>query len=95
VRGVLSSFAADPDLRARWFEAVLLPRRASTARALRAGMARGELRADLDVEQVLDALAGRCTTAASSPTARSTGRSWSARWTACSPPTGPDLLAPR
>lgn len=58
VRGVLSSFAADPDLRARWFEAVLLPRRASTARALRAGMARGELRADLDVEQVLDALAG-------------------------------------
>lgn len=58
VRGVLSGFAADPDLRAGWFDAVLLPRRASTTRALRAGIARGELRADLDLEQVLDALAG-------------------------------------
>jgi len=58
VRGVLSGFAADPDLRARWFEAVLLPRRASTARAIRAAVDRGELRGDLDVEHVLDALAG-------------------------------------
>lgn len=58
VRGVLSGFAADPDLRARWFEAVLLPRRASTGRALQAAIDRGELRADLDLEQVLDALAG-------------------------------------
>jgi hypothetical protein len=55
---VLSGFAADPDLRARWFEAVLLPRRASTARAIRAGIDRGQVRADADVEQVLDALAG-------------------------------------
>ena len=39
-------------------EAELLPRRASTARAVRAGIARGELRDGLDVEQVLDALAG-------------------------------------
>jgi len=58
VRGILASFAADPDVRERWLETVLLPRRASTARAVRAGVERGELRADLDVEQVLDALAG-------------------------------------
>ncbi len=58
VRGVLSGFATDPDLRARWFEAVLLPRRASTARAIRAAIERGQVRADADVEQVLDALAG-------------------------------------
>ncbi len=58
VRGVLSGFAADPDLRARWFDAVLLPRRANTGAALQAAIDRGELRADLDLEQVLDALAG-------------------------------------
>lgn len=58
VRGVLAGFAADPDLRSRWFDAVLLPRRAATAHAIRAGIGRGELRPDLDLEQVLDALAG-------------------------------------
>lgn len=61
VSRVLPALVADladrPELRQEFLERVFKPRRASTERRLRTAVARGEIRADFDMEFVLDALA--------------------------------------
>ncbi|HEY2443204.1 MAG TPA: TetR-like C-terminal domain-containing protein [Streptosporangiaceae bacterium] len=56
MRALVGAAQSDPDvarsLRERW----LAPRRAVTLDILRSGMQRGEIRADIDVEAVMDAL---------------------------------------
>ncbi|GAA0898370.1 TetR/AcrR family transcriptional regulator [Pseudonocardia zijingensis] len=58
---VLIPFIADlhaqPELRERFFNEVFHARRASTEAALRTGIERGEVKADIDMTFVLDALA--------------------------------------
>ncbi|MEU7019993.1 TetR/AcrR family transcriptional regulator [Streptomyces sp. NPDC046203] len=61
VSRVLPALVADlsqqPDLQRDFMDSVFLPRRASTARRLRAAAERGEIRGDFDLEFILDALA--------------------------------------
>ena len=54
---LVAELAGNPELSNAFIELVLAPRRASMAKVLRDGMARGEIRPDIDVEVVLDLLA--------------------------------------
>lgn len=58
MRAIASQAESDPDVARAVRERWLAPRRAITAEVIRAGMARGELRADLDLELVMDQLFG-------------------------------------
>lgn len=55
--GLLADLAADPELAEQFRQRVFLPRRETTAAALRSAIDRGEVRADLDMDFVLDAVA--------------------------------------
>jgi len=55
---VLSEETHTPELAARWREALLRPRRAGLRAALERGVARGEVRADADLEAVVNLLVG-------------------------------------
>jgi AcrR family transcriptional regulator len=55
---MLADAAGDPEMHAIFYENLVAPRRATMAEVLRRGVARGELRADLDVELAVDLLAG-------------------------------------
>jgi AcrR family transcriptional regulator len=55
---VLADAAGDPEMHAIFYENLVAPRRAVMGDVLRRGVARGELRADLDVELAIDALTG-------------------------------------
>ncbi|MGA8113134.1 MAG: TetR/AcrR family transcriptional regulator [Actinocatenispora sp.] len=54
---LVADLAHDPDLRTRFLTDIFTTRRASTAATLAHAIERGEIRADLDMEYVLDALA--------------------------------------
>lgn len=54
---LVADLAADAELAERFRERVFHPRRATTAATLRAAAGRGEIRADFDMDFVLDALA--------------------------------------
>ncbi|GAA2408377.1 TetR/AcrR family transcriptional regulator [Actinomadura vinacea] len=54
---LVADLAADPELSERFLDQVFHPRRATTAATLRAAAGRGEIRADFDMDFVLDALA--------------------------------------
>ena len=54
---LLADLTQDPKLRDRFLAEIFVARRNTTATALRAAIDRGEVRADLDMEYVLDALA--------------------------------------
>lgn len=54
---LVADLARQPDLRQDFLDSVFQPRRASTARRLRAAAERGDIRSDFDMEFVLDALA--------------------------------------
>ncbi|MEV0058883.1 TetR/AcrR family transcriptional regulator [Nocardia sp. NPDC050718] len=54
---LVADLANDPELRAHFLATVFEPRRASTAAALRAGMARGEVDPGIDLDFVLDVVA--------------------------------------
>lgn len=56
--GMSGEFARNPELAEDFRRRFLLPRRRTVVDVLRRGIERGELRADLDLELVLDALAG-------------------------------------
>ena len=58
MRAITSEAQADPELARAVRERWLAPRRAVTVAVLTAGMANGDLRADLDVELVMDQLYG-------------------------------------
>jgi len=55
---MLAEGAGDPEMHAIFYENLVAPRRAIMAEVLRKGVARGELRRDLDVELAIDALTG-------------------------------------
>lgn len=55
--GLVAEMGRNPELAAAYRERLLLARRAAVARILDAGVARGELRGDLDREVVVDLLA--------------------------------------
>jgi hypothetical protein len=55
---LLTEAAEDPELLAVCREVLVEPRRAATREVLRRAIERGELRADLDLELAVDALAG-------------------------------------
>ncbi|HEY6693820.1 MAG TPA: TetR/AcrR family transcriptional regulator [Solirubrobacteraceae bacterium] len=55
---LLAESAGDPEMHTIFFENLVAPRRAVMAEVLRSGVARGELRADLDVELAIDILTG-------------------------------------
>jgi len=55
---LLAEGAGDAEMHAIFYENLVAPRRAIMAGALRNGIARGELRADLDVELATDVLSG-------------------------------------
>jgi AcrR family transcriptional regulator len=55
---LLAESAGDPEMHAIFFENLVAPRRAVMAEVLRRGVARGELRADLDIELAIDILTG-------------------------------------
>ncbi|MEV2276761.1 TetR/AcrR family transcriptional regulator [Nocardiopsis sp. NPDC049922] len=54
---LVADLAADPELAGRFLDRAFHPRRATTAATLRSAVARGEIRADFDMDFVLDALA--------------------------------------
>lgn len=54
---LLTDLAADPALRQEFLERVFHARRATTARTLEHAIERGEIRSDIDLDFVLDALA--------------------------------------
>ncbi|MFI8972016.1 TetR/AcrR family transcriptional regulator [Nocardia asteroides] len=54
---LVADLANDPELRAYFLATVFEPRRQSTASALRAAMARGEVDPDIDLDFVLDTVA--------------------------------------
>jgi len=54
---LVADLARQPDLLQDFLDSVFQPRRASTARRLRAAAERGDIRPDFDMEFVLDALA--------------------------------------
>ncbi|MEW2354290.1 TetR/AcrR family transcriptional regulator [Spirillospora sp. NPDC029432] len=54
---LVADLAADPELAERFRDQVFHPRRATTAATLRSAARRGEIRADFDMDFVLDALA--------------------------------------
>jgi AcrR family transcriptional regulator len=58
IAAVLAEAQHDPELAAETEERVQAPRRASAKRILEDGIARGELRADLDCDEVLDVIYG-------------------------------------
>jgi AcrR family transcriptional regulator len=55
---MLAESAGDPEMQAIFYENLVAPRRAVMAEVLRRGIARGELRADLDVELAIDMITG-------------------------------------
>ena len=55
---MLAEASGDPDLHRVFREALIEPRRQAVRTVLERGVARGELRADLDVELVIDMLSG-------------------------------------
>jgi AcrR family transcriptional regulator len=55
---LLGEAAGDPEMHAIFYENLVAPRRAAMAEVLRRGIARGELRPDLDVELAIDVLSG-------------------------------------
>jgi AcrR family transcriptional regulator len=55
---VLAEAAGDPEMHAIFYDNLVAPRRAIMANVLRTAIARGELRADLDVEMAIDVLTG-------------------------------------
>ncbi|PTL79307.1 TetR/AcrR family transcriptional regulator [Vitiosangium sp. GDMCC 1.1324] len=55
--GLVSDLAEDPQLTQTFLDRTFRPRRASMIRALQRGMARGDIRPDIDVELILDMLA--------------------------------------
>ena len=55
---MLAEGAGDPEMHAIFYENLVAPRRAIMAEVLRNGVARGELRRDLDVELAIDVLTG-------------------------------------
>jgi AcrR family transcriptional regulator len=55
---LLAESAGDPEMHAIFYENLVAPRRAVMADVLRRGVARGELRADLEVELAIDILTG-------------------------------------
>jgi AcrR family transcriptional regulator len=55
---LLADAAGDPEMHAIFYENLVAPRRAVMGEVLRRGVARGELRADLDVELTIDLLTG-------------------------------------
>jgi AcrR family transcriptional regulator len=54
---LVADLSADPELAERFMDRVFHPRRATTAAALHSAARRGEIRADFDMDFVLDALA--------------------------------------
>ncbi|HWA43037.1 MAG TPA: TetR/AcrR family transcriptional regulator [Hypericibacter adhaerens] len=58
VAGIITEAHSDPEARKAFIDGYLKPRRAAAARILQRGMADGELRPDLDIETVCDALYG-------------------------------------
>ncbi len=55
---LLGDAAGDPEMHAIFYENLVAPRRAVMGEVLRRGVARGELRADLDIELAIDLLTG-------------------------------------
>jgi AcrR family transcriptional regulator len=55
---LLAESAGDSEMHAIFFENLVAPRRAAVGEALRRGVARGELRADLDIELAIDVVTG-------------------------------------
>ena len=55
---MLAEGAGDPEMHAIFYENLVAPRRAIMAEVLRNGIARGELRRDLDVELAIDVITG-------------------------------------
>jgi AcrR family transcriptional regulator len=55
---LLAESAGDPEMHAIFYENLVAPRRAAVGEALRRGVARGELRPDLDIELAIDVLTG-------------------------------------
>lgn len=55
---LLAEAAGDPEMHAIFYENLVAPRRALMGEVLRRGVARGELRADLDIEMAIDVLTG-------------------------------------
>jgi AcrR family transcriptional regulator len=55
---LLAEAVGDPEMHAIFYENLVAPRRAIMAEVLRRGIARGELRPDLDVELAIDVLTG-------------------------------------
>jgi AcrR family transcriptional regulator len=55
---LLAEAAGDPEMHALFYENLVAPRRAVMGEVLRRGVARGELRADLDVELAVDVITG-------------------------------------
>jgi AcrR family transcriptional regulator len=55
---LLGESVGDPEMHAIFYENLVAPRRAVMAEVLRRGVARGQLRADLDVELAIDILTG-------------------------------------
>jgi AcrR family transcriptional regulator len=55
---LVAELSTSPELASAFVDVVLAPRRASMAQVLRDGIERGEVRPDIDVEVVLDLLAG-------------------------------------
>jgi AcrR family transcriptional regulator len=55
---MLAEGAGDPEMHAIFYENLVAPRRAMMAEVLRNGIARGELRRDLDVELAIDVITG-------------------------------------
>jgi AcrR family transcriptional regulator len=55
---LLAESAGDPEMHAIFYANLVAPRRAVMGEVLRRGVARGELRADLDIEMAIDVLTG-------------------------------------
>lgn len=55
--GLVADLADDPELAATFLDTFFAPRRASTAEALRRGIARGDIAPDADIDLLLDMLA--------------------------------------
>jgi AcrR family transcriptional regulator len=55
---LLAESAGDREMHAIFYENLVAPRRAAVGEALRRGVARGELRPDLDIELAIDVLTG-------------------------------------
>jgi len=55
---LLAESAGDREMHAIFYENLVAPRRAAVGEAMRRGVARGELRADLDIELAIDVVTG-------------------------------------